>query len=106
MARRVFPSREESANEIAELKNADKLVGSYQSTALSFKAASRRVDWLTDPSKMGASLQLALFLFQLEEEGLGECSHDGEMLVTWQQVYRIKSSRKYGTCYPLLRLPP
>jgi SNF2-related domain/Helicase conserved C-terminal domain len=106
MARRVFPSREESANEIAELKNADKLVGSYQSAALSFKAASRRVDWLTDPSKMGASLQLALFLFQLEEEGLGECSHDGEMVVTWQQVYRIKSSRKYGTCYPLLRLPP
>ena len=106
MVRRNFPSRAESANEIAGLKDADKLVGSYQPTALSFRAASRRVDWLADPSKMGASLQLALFLYQLEEEGLGDCSHDGEMLITWQQVYEIKSSWKYGTSYPLLGLPP
>jgi superfamily II DNA or RNA helicase len=104
MARRFFPSRQERENQVARAKGSDRLISSYQSAGLLFAAESRRVDWLNAPFELGQSAELASFLSQLEEERLAEAT-DGDLLVAWQQVFRIRTSPEYGASYPLLMLP-
>jgi hypothetical protein len=105
MGRRLFFSRTEREANIHKQAEFDRLVSSYNSAGVSFTAESRRDDWLPSPFDLGETSDLASFLSQLEEQGLADFD-SGELFLTWRRVYEIKSSRDYGTSYPLLMLPP
>ena len=54
---------------------------------------------------MRGDRELTCFLAQLEEQALAQM-HGSELLLPWQQVYRVKTSQDYAASYPLLKLPP
>jgi hypothetical protein len=105
MGRRNFFSRAEREANMHKLAESDRLVRSYKPAGVSFTAESKREDWLPVPFDLGETSDLASFLSQLEEQGFADFN-SGELFVTWRRVYEIKSSRDYGTSYPLLMLPP
>jgi SNF2-related domain/Helicase conserved C-terminal domain len=105
MGHRNFFSRAEREANMHKLAGPDRLVRSYKSTGVSFTAESRREDWFPVPFGLGETFDLASFLSQLEEQGFADFN-SGELFVSWRRVYQIKSSRDYGTSYPLLMLPP
>jgi hypothetical protein len=104
MGHRNFFSRAEREANMHKLAGPDRLVRSYKSTGVSFTAESRREDWFPVPFGLGETFDLASFLSQLEEQGFADFN-SGELFVSWRRVYQIKSSRDYGTSYPLLMLP-
>ncbi len=104
MGHRNFFSRAEREANMHKLAGPDRLVRSYKSTGVSFTAESRREDWFPVPFDLGETFDLASFLSQLEEQGFADFN-SGELFVSWRRVYQIKSSRDYGTSYPLLMLP-
>src|SRR6476660_3836500 len=69
-----------------------------------FKPAPASADWLAHPCTYGAQADLAAFLAQLEEEGFAKY-YDDELVLPWDDIYRLMDSDEHQASFPLLQLP-
>jgi hypothetical protein len=105
MGRSLFPSMRREGYEPPKGTTPDSVIRTLSMDGVAFAAQSGRADWPFTPLSMGTDGELTSFLSQLEEQGLAFYD-DGEICLTWQQVFHVENSADYGTSYSLMRLPP
>src|SRR3989344_9221253 len=62
-------------------------------------------EWWQNPSGFGLNAETVAYLAQLEEEGLA-VQKDGDLFLTWNDVYACKRMPQFAEGFELLQLPP